>query len=119
MVYILGINLKNSKLVHIALSKLYGIGKYQSKLILNNLNIGIDCHLSDLNQSHLYLLLKQIENQNLILEIDLRKQKHETISILIQIKSYKGIRHIFNLPVRGQRTRSNANSKKRIQNVKN
>jgi small subunit ribosomal protein S13 len=111
MVYILSINLKNNKKVEIELSKLYGISKYQAKKLLNKLNIGFDSNLSDLNQTHIYLLLKQLEKQNLILETSLRKQKRLNISLLIEIKSYRGIRHIFNLPVRGQRTRTNASSK--------
>jgi small subunit ribosomal protein S13 len=106
-------NLKNNKYVHMELPKLYGVGKYQVTKVCNKLNIGVGCCLGDLNQSYLYLLLKQMDLQNLILDIELKKQKRKVILFLMEIKCYKGIRHIFNLPVRGQRTRTNARSNKR------
>lgn len=114
MVYILSVNLKNNKHVCVELLQLYGVGKYQATKLCNQLNIGFDCCVGDLNQSHLYLLLKQIEQQKLIVETDLQELKHRIISELVEIKSYRGIRHIFSLPVRGQRTRTNARSVKKM-----
>jgi len=114
VVYILNINLKNTKRAHVALCKIFGIGKYQASNLCNRLNIGTDICLGELNQMNLYLLLKQIEQQNLIVENELQQQKQNSISELIDIKCYKGIRHIFRLPVRGQRTRTNARSRKRF-----
>jgi small subunit ribosomal protein S13 len=113
MVYILSVNLKNNKRVCFELAKLYGIGSYQAIQLCNQLNIGLDCCLKDLNQAYLYALLKQIENQNIIVDTALQEQRKKAISELIEIKSYRGVRHIFKLPVRGQRTRTNARSRKR------
>jgi small subunit ribosomal protein S13 len=113
MIYILSMNFKNSKYVHIELSKLYGIGKYQVSKVCNKLNIGFGCCLGELKQSHLHMLLKQMDLQNLILDTVLKKQKRKVILFIIETKSYRGIRHIFNLPVRGQRTRTNARSRKK------
>jgi small subunit ribosomal protein S13 len=112
MIYVLSINLKNSKYLHVELSKLYGVGKYQVIKVCNKLNIGFGCCVGDLNQSHLYMLLKQMNVQNLILDAELKKQKSKIILFFMNMKSYKGIRHIFNLPVRGQRTRTNSSSRK-------
>lgn len=111
MVYILSINLKNNKKVYVELTKLFGIGKYQSKKICNSVNIGGDCRIGDLTQTCLYSILKQIEQNNLVIEVDLKEQIRENIAELITIKSYRGIRHIYSLPVRGQRSR-NLRSKK-------
>ena len=61
MVYILNINLKNTKRANVALCKIFGIGKYQASNLCNRLNIGTDVCLGELNQMNLYLLLKQIE----------------------------------------------------------
>jgi small subunit ribosomal protein S13 len=109
MVYIFNINLKNNKIIYKELCIIHGIGKYQAKKICRQLNIGTNCYLLELNQLHLYLLLKQAGLKKLILESDLRKQKAKSILKKIEIKSYIGIRHILGLPVRGQRTRTNLN----------
>ena len=112
MVYILSINLKNNKKVFVELTKLYGIGKYQSNKICNSINIGKDCRIGDLTQTCLYTILKQIEQNNLLVEVDLKEQNQESIAELIKIKSYRGIRHIYSLPVRGQRSRNTRSHKK-------
>jgi len=113
MVYILSVNLKNTKSVIHELAKLYGIGKYQSKKLCNLLNFGTNIYVSDLNQTNLYSLLKQIEQNNILVERELQEFNHQMIAQLVKIKCYKGIRHIFKLPVRGQRTRTNANTRKK------
>jgi small subunit ribosomal protein S13 len=114
VVYILNINLKNTKRVYVALCKIFGVGKYQAINLCNRLNIGVDKCLGELNQMNLFLLLKQIEQQNLVVENELQQQRQNSISELIDMKSYKGVRHIFRLPVRGQRTRTNARTRKRF-----
>jgi small subunit ribosomal protein S13 len=113
MVYILSVNLKNNKRVYFELAKLYGIGHYQAIQLCNQLNIGFDCYIKDLNQAYLYALLKQIEHQNLIVDSALQDHRKKIIADLISIKAYRGVRHIFRLPVRGQRTRTNARSRRR------
>lgn len=100
MVHILSINLKNNKKVQFELRKILGLGKYQVLCLCNQLNIGIDQRFSDLTQAQLYLLLKQIENQNLILELQLSEQQKAKIFELIEIKSYKSLFHLKSLSIR-------------------
>lgn len=114
MVYILSINLINTKSISVEICKLYGIGKYQAIKLCNSLNIGKNIYFADLNQANLYSLLKQIEFSGIVVEAALYEQKKNSISKLIEIKSYKGVRHIFKLPVRGQRTKTNANTRKKV-----
>jgi small subunit ribosomal protein S13 len=104
MVYILSINFKNNKRVCLELPRLYGVGKYQAHKLCNKLNIGLDGLIHDITQANLYFLLKQIEQERLIIETDLHKQKRQRILDLIELKSYKAIKHVFNLPVRRSRT---------------
>lgn len=113
MIYILNINLNNNNKISTELTKILGIGKFQARLLCNILNIGFDCRLRQLNQTYLYILLKQIEAQKLIVETELQTHTKKCIKELIEIKTYRGIRHIFNLPVRGQRTKTNARTQKR------
>jgi small subunit ribosomal protein S13 len=108
MLYILSVSLKNNKLVTKELAQIFGIGFFQAELLCNSLNIGKDCYVGDLTQTLVYKLLKQIEQNNLIVDIDLKKQKLKFISYAIAIKTFRGTRHMLKLPVRGQRTRTNA-----------
>lgn len=108
MLYILSAGLKNNKHVLNELTQVFGIGTFQAKILCNSLNIGWDCYVVDLTQTLMYQLLKQIEQSNLIVDTELRKQKLKFISYAITIKTFRGIRHIAKLPVRGQRTRTNA-----------
>ena len=108
MLYILSAGLKNNKHVLNELTQVFGIGTFQAKILCNSLNIGWDCYVVDLTQTLMYQLLKQIEQSNLIVDTELRKQKLKFISYAISIKTFRGIRHIAKLPVRGQRTRTNA-----------
>lgn len=110
MVYLLSVTLKSKKKVFFELTSLYGIGKYQSHLLCHNLSIGTDCYIGELTQAQIYRLLKQIEQSGLIVESALQRQKRSSLSNLVEKKCYRGVRHIFNLPVRGQRTRTNAKS---------
>jgi ribosomal protein S13 len=79
MVYILSVNLKNNKRVYFELAKLYGIGHYQAIQLCNQLNIGFDCYVKDLNQAYLYALLKQIEHQNLIVDSALQDHRKKLL----------------------------------------
>lgn len=114
MIYILSTTLDDNKKVSSELTSLYGIGKFQALLLCNFLNLGINCQVSELSQTQIHKLLKQVEKNHLIIESELHKKKRDFISKLIKLKSYKGKRHLFNLPVRGQRTRTNASTIKKI-----
>nr|YP_009476617.1 ribosomal protein S13 [Chroomonas placoidea]AVM81110.1 ribosomal protein S13 [Chroomonas placoidea] len=114
MIYILTTVLNNHKKTLFELRSLYGVGKFQAYILCNLLNFGTNCKINDLTQTQIYKLLKQIEENDLIIENELQKQKQSFISELIELKCYRGIRHVFHLPARGQRTRTNSRTKKRL-----
>lgn len=108
MLYILSVGLKNNKQITKQLAQIFGVGFFQAELLCNSLNIGTDCYILELTQTLVYKLLKQIEQNQLIVDTELRKQRLKFISYVINIKSFRGTRHILKLPVRGQRTRTNS-----------
>ena len=96
MIQIFGKLLDKNKYVQIGLKNIYGFGIFQIDLICSKLNIGYDCRIKDLTQTHVFKLLKEIEISNLDIEINLKKNKRLSIKRLIDIKSNRGIRHIKN-----------------------
>jgi len=113
MLYILSAGLKDNKKVSKQLGQIFGIGYFQAELLCNLLNIGCDRYISDLTQTVVYKLLKLIEQNQLIIDTELRKQQVKFISYAINVKSFRGSRHILKLPVRGQRTRTNSRTARR------
>lgn len=113
MVYILNVNLKGCYKVSYSLAKLYGFGITLSHLMLNDLNIGHNCRIKDLNQSMVIKIIKWVEKNKILIESTLRQKITFDINKLKNIKTYRGLRHIYGLPVRGQRTKTNASSIKR------
>jgi len=111
MARIAGINLPNEKRVEIALTYIYGIGRKLSNKILKELDINPDVKIKDLDEKKLGLLREKIE-KGLMIEGDLRRARAQDIKQLKEISCYRGIRHKLNLPVRGQRTRTNARTKR-------
>lgn len=95
-----------------ALTDLYGINKYQSTKICKNIGVNPYIKLNQLNKKQIYKLKKYIE-KNILIEEDLKKKKHNTNAELLKIKSYRGIRNSMGLPVRGQRTHTNAKTKRK------
>lgn len=116
MVYILNVNLKSSSKVLHSLAKLYGFGIHLSNLMLNDLNIGYDCRIKDLNHNTIIKIIKWIEKNKIIIESALKQKIVLDINKLKYIKTYRGLRHVYGLPVRGQRTKTNASSVKRKTN---
>jgi small subunit ribosomal protein S13 len=117
MVYILNVNLKGSSKVLHSLAKLYGFGVHLSNLMLNDLNIGYDCRIKDLNHSTIIKIIKWVEKNKIIIESALKQKVVLDINKLKYIKTYRGLRHIYGLPVRGQRTKTNASCVKRKTNL--
>ena len=111
MARIAGINLPNEKRVEIALTYIYGIGRKLSNKILKELDINPDVKIKDLDEKKLGLLREKIE-KGLMIEGVLRRARAQDIKQLKEISCYRGIRHKLNLPVRGQRTRTNARTKR-------
>lgn len=114
MVRILGNNLSNKKKIYIALTCIYGIGIPRSKKILNQLNIDPNSKVSDLNETNISQLRDLLETDEFKLEGDLRRLVSLNIKRLIDINSFRGRRHLKGLPVRGQRTRTNNRTSRRI-----
>lgn len=94
MVQIFGKVMNNRKQVHVALKKISGVSDHQLKAICNELNIGLDCKISDLSQLHIIRLLKVLEAKNLFVETSLKKEVQSNIKRLVEIKSYRGLKSI-------------------------
>ncbi len=105
-----GVNLPEQKKIKIALQSIYGIGKKNSFLVLNQAQIDPEKRTEDLNDQDMVRLQKAVEA--IPMEGALRKVVMENIKRLKQINTYRGLRHVANLPVRGQRTRVNARTKR-------
>ncbi len=108
---IAGVNIPENKQLWISLRYIYGIGPTRAMEILNKLNINPYKKAKDLTPEETTKIQKFIED-NYIVEGDLRRQISQNIRELIEIRCYRGIRHQKGLPVRGQRTRTNARTRK-------
>ena len=106
-----GVNLPLSKRVEYGLTYIYGIGLKSSQDVLKALNIDFNKRVKDLTDQEIAVIQKEISN-NYVIEGALRKQVYENINRLRDIKSYRGDRHKKGLPTRGQRTKTNARSRK-------
>ena len=110
-VRISGVNIPDKKRVEIALTYIYGIGSSISKQICQGLGIEKGKRVYDLNESEVAQIRDFIE-KNYTVEGDLRREVSMNIKQLIDLGSYRGIRHRKKLPVRGQRTHTNARTRK-------
>jgi len=111
MARIAGVDLPPNKRVEIALTYIFGIGRAQSSRILTEAAINFDTKVRDLNDDEINKIRKLIEEQYRV-EGDLRKDTSFNIKRLMEIGSYRGLRHRRGLPVRGQRTHTNARTRK-------
>ena len=111
MARIAGVDLPRDKRLEIALTYIYGIGRSLSNKILSETNIDPDTRVRDLTESEVSKLRSYID-KNLIVEGDLRRETALNIRRLIEIGSYRGVRHRRGLPVRGQNTKTNARTRK-------
>lgn len=112
MARIAGINIPKEKRILIALTYIYGIGKSRAKSICDSLKIDSKVRAKDLNEEILFKIRALIEKKAYTLEGDLRRKISSDIKRLIEIGCYRGIRHTKKLPVRGQRTHTNARTRK-------
>ena len=111
MARIEGVDLPRNKRVEIGLRYLYGIGPTRAKAILDATQVSPDTRVKDLTDAEV-ATLREFINQNYKVEGDLRRDVQMHIKRLIEIGCYRGLRHRRNLPVRGQRTRTNARTRK-------
>ena len=111
MARIAGVDIPNQKRVEIALTYIYGIGRKSANDILVKTGIDPDTRSKDLTEEQIAKLRDEIEN-NYVVEGDLRRDVALNIKRLVEINCYRGIRHRKGLPVRGQRTKTNARTRK-------
>ena len=108
---ILGVDIPNNKKTVVSLTYIYGIGLATAKRICEMTSIDPDLPASELNEANISAILQTLQ-EHFMVEGDLRRQIAQNIRRLIAIGSYRGSRHRKNLPVRGQRTRTNARTRK-------
>jgi small subunit ribosomal protein S13 len=113
MLYLLETKLPENKSVHLALTNVYGIGQNTAFIICKKLGFSINLKIKDLTQEQIGEILQLIDSSNLTLNNELKKVKSLSLKKLVSIKSYKGLRRVRGLPVRGQRTHTNAKSSKK------
>lgn len=111
MARIAGVDLPRDKRIEIALTYIYGIGLPSAKNILAATGINPDTRVKDLTEEEINKLQREIEN-NYKVEGDLRREVSANVKRLMDIGCYRGLRHRLGLPVRGQRTRTNARTRK-------
>ena len=111
MARIAGVNIPTNKNVHIGLTYIYGIGKRFSKQICSDLEILDSKRINELTDDTI-LKIREYIDKNFTVEGDLRRETSLSIKRLIDLASYRGSRHKKKLPVRGQRTRCNARTRK-------
>ena len=111
MARIAGVDLPRDKRVEIGLTYIYGIGRTRSNEILGKVGVDPDTRVRDLTEAEVSGLRQTIDREYRV-EGDLRRQVQQNIRRLKDIRCYRGIRHIRGLPVRGQRTRTNARTRK-------
>ncbi|CAH1758932.1 13362_t:CDS:2 [Entrophospora sp. SA101] len=112
MLHLLGVNLPENKLVRIALTYFYGIGDITANKICSKFSIHKACKLSELSESQINQI--SLELSNMKIESDLRRETRNNIIHHRTIGSYKGKRHAMGYPVRGQRTRTNARTARKL-----
>lgn len=110
MARIAGVDLPRDKRVEIGLTYIYGIGRSRSNEILKKANINPDTKVKDLTESEIATLREIVDNYHV--EGDLRRETAMNIKRLKEINCYRGMRHKKGLPVRGQRTKTNARTRK-------
>jgi len=111
MARIEGVNLPSNKRIEYGLTYLFGIGLTASQIILNKLHINFDTRVKDLTDAEVASIQKEV-TENYRVEGELRKEITMNITRLIEAGAYRGLRHKKGLPVRGQRTKTNARTRK-------
>ena len=109
---VLGVDIPAEKRIEVALRYIYGIGPVNSKEILAKANINPGLRAKDLNEQQLSHIVHAIQDGKYVTEGDLRRETGLNLKRLQAIKCYRGIRHLRGLPVRGQRTQTNARTRK-------
>ena len=107
---ILGVEIPDNERAEVGLTRFFGIGKTNVKQVAKMANIDLNIRIKDLSRDDVARLMKVLES--FVIEGDLKKEIRENIDRLKAIRAYRGIRHIVNLPARGQRTKTNSRTRK-------
>lgn len=107
---IVGVEIPDNERAEIGLTRFFGIGRTNVKQLAKKANINLNTRIKDLSRDDVSNLMKALETFKV--EGDLKKEIRENIDRLKAIKSYRGVRHIVSLPVRGQRTKTNSRTRK-------
>ncbi len=110
MARIAGVNIPTNKRVEVGLTYVYGIGHSTARKILADTGIDPDTSVKDLTEDEVVKLREAVESLNV--EGDLRRERSQNVKRLTEIGAYRGLRHRRGLPVRGQRTKTNARGRK-------
>ena len=111
MARIAGVNVPLNKRVEIGLTSIFGVGRSTSNTVLKKTGISPDTYVKDLTDDEVIKLREAVDNE-LTVEGDLRRERSQDVKRLQEIGSYRGQRHRRGLPVRGQRTKTNARGRK-------
>ena len=111
MARIAGVNIPINKRVEIGLTYVYGVGRSQARRILERAKVDPDTYVKDLTDDEVLKLRERID-QDLSVEGDLRRERSQNVKRLQEIGCYRGLRHRRGMPVRGQRTKTNARTRK-------
>lgn len=112
MARIAGVDLPNDKRIEIALTYIFGIGTTSASAIIKDTGLNPDTRVKDLTEDEVAKIRETIERENITVEGDLKRQVAGDIKRLTDINCYRGRRHRLGLPVRGQRTKTNARTRK-------
>ena len=113
MAIISGVNIPDYMLVEVALTSIFGVGNYQAKIIVEKSGIKLNSvRVKDLSDEELGTIRSNVDSSNLVIEGDLKREIQLNVRRLGDIKSYRGNRHRLGLPARGQRTKTNARTKR-------
>ena len=110
MARIAGINIPLNKRTEIGLTYIYGVGRSTSNQILAEAEVSPDTYVKDLTEDEVRKLRERVDD--LLVEGDLRRERSQNVKRLMEIGSYKGLRHRRGLPANGQRTKTNARARK-------
>jgi len=112
MARIAGIELPNTKRIEAALPYLYGVGFPRAKKILETARVNGNTRVKDLTDEEVARIRESLEKLKIMVEGELRRVVSQNVKRLIDIRCYRGLRHLKKLPVRGQRTKTNARTKR-------
>jgi len=109
---ILGVDIPNNKKLPYALRYIYGIGPKRADIIVSDIGLDPDMRAKDLNEEQINAIMAKVSEMQYIVEGDLRREIASNMKRMQAINCYRGIRHRRGLPVRGQRTKTNARTRK-------